>query len=81
MLKKRVEHVQGCRVIKKKDMVHNDTMPKTIKVDPETFVSAPYISSFLSVFPLRNFSLCILLTTSSHFPGGFPGRKQCRRTV
>ncbi|CAG8073643.1 unnamed protein product [Penicillium nalgiovense] len=37
-LKKRVEYVQGCRVIKKTHMIHNDTMPESIEVDPETFV-------------------------------------------
>lgn len=37
-LKKRVEHVKGCRNIGKKDMKYNDVMPK-MKVDPEKYVS------------------------------------------
>jgi len=35
-LSKRVEAVQGCRGVGKKDMVLNDALPK-IKVDPETY--------------------------------------------
>lgn len=37
-LKKRIEAVKDCRNISKRDMRHNDAMPK-MKVDPETFVS------------------------------------------
>lgn len=35
-LKKRVEGVKGCRMVGKKDMRHNDFMPK-MKVDPESY--------------------------------------------
>ncbi|KAJ2892991.1 urease [Zalerion maritima] len=35
-LKKRVEAVQGCRTVGKKDMRFNDSMPK-MKVDPESY--------------------------------------------
>ena len=35
-LRKRVEAVRGCRNIGKKDMKHNDVMPK-MKVDPESY--------------------------------------------
>ena len=39
-LKKRVEAVKNCRIVGKKDMKHNDVMPK-MRVDPETYVSWP----------------------------------------
>lgn len=35
-LKKRVEAVKGCRTVGKKDLKHNDAMPK-MKVDPESY--------------------------------------------
>lgn len=35
-LKKRIEAVKGCRTVGKKDMKHNDIMPK-MKVDPESY--------------------------------------------
>lgn len=37
-LRARVEAVKNCRKIGKKDMKHNDVMPK-MKVDPERYVS------------------------------------------
>lgn len=37
-LRKRIEAVKNCRNIGKKDMKHNEVMPK-MKVDPETYVS------------------------------------------
>ncbi|SEO24853.1 urease subunit alpha [Paenibacillus sp. OV219] len=35
-LAKRIEPVSGCRTVTKKDMIHNDALPK-IEVDPETY--------------------------------------------
>lgn len=35
-LNKRIEPVKGCRTVGKKDMKHNDIMPK-MKVDPESY--------------------------------------------
>lgn len=40
-LKKRVEPIQGCRGIGKKDMKYNDAMPK-MEVHPRDFVSYPF---------------------------------------
>lgn len=35
-LRKKIEAVKGCRTVGKKDMKHNDVMPK-MKVDPESY--------------------------------------------
>ena len=35
-LKRRLEAVKSCRTVSKRDMIHNDAMPK-IEVDPETY--------------------------------------------
>ncbi|KRE46884.1 urease subunit alpha [Paenibacillus sp. Soil522] len=35
-LQKRIEPVKGCRLVTKKDMIHNDATPK-LEVDPETY--------------------------------------------
>jgi urease subunit alpha len=35
-LKRRLEAVKGCRTVGKRDMIHNDAMPKIV-VDPETY--------------------------------------------
>ncbi|REE82746.1 urease subunit alpha [Paenibacillus taihuensis] len=35
-LQKRIEPIRGCRKVTKRDMIHNDALPK-IEVDPETY--------------------------------------------
>lgn len=35
-LEKRIEPIRGCRSVTKRDMIHNDALPK-IEVDPETY--------------------------------------------
>ena len=50
-LKKRVAAVKNCRNIRKSDMKFNATMPK-MRVDPESYVSAP--STCLSYILISN---------------------------